>query len=412
MKTNFKMNGFFLLLWFDSVVVRGLHWGRGILSSIALIITILSPENTAAGAFEFHGQVVSWAQYHAEVVEQSQIGVRFIPAFYGQKAVSATWQLSAEVSAHAYGFHTFAGWDRSHRDGELRLYRCWARLSSAQMEWRAGLQKIDFGSAMMLRPLMWFDRIDPRDPLQLTDGVYGLLLRYYFLNNANIWLWGLYGNDQPKGWEINASEAHKPEFGARLQWPVASGEIGVTYHRRIMDRQKGYLNDLRLGDASARENRYALDGKWDIGVGCWFEGVILHQQHQHALALYQQMITLGIDYTFAVGNGLHLTHEYLLWSSGTKALSSEELRTFSAASANYPLGILDLINVIIFYDWKHQECYRFANWRRSYDRWQLNMMAFWNPRQYTLSLNPRMSQVLSGKGIQVMISLHFDCSKK
>ena len=68
------------------------------------------------------------------------------------------------------------------------------RYSSDQFELRLGLQKINFGSASMLRPLMWFDQMDPRDPLHLTDGVWGLLARYYFLNNANIWLWGLYGN--------------------------------------------------------------------------------------------------------------------------------------------------------------------------------------------------------------------------
>ena len=28
--------------------------------------------------------------------------------------------------------------------------------------------------------------IDPRDPLQLTNGVWGLLGRYYFMNNANL----------------------------------------------------------------------------------------------------------------------------------------------------------------------------------------------------------------------------------
>ncbi|GAI27146.1 unnamed protein product, partial [marine sediment metagenome] len=59
---------------------------------------------------------------------------------------------------------------------------------------------------------MWFDRIDPRDPLQLTDGVYGLLLRQYFLNNANIWVWGLYGNDDLRGWEYLPSEAKSVEF--------------------------------------------------------------------------------------------------------------------------------------------------------------------------------------------------------
>lgn len=35
---------------------------------------------------------------------------------------------------------------------------------------------------------MRFDQVDPRDPLKLTDGVRGLLGRYCFLNNADIWL--------------------------------------------------------------------------------------------------------------------------------------------------------------------------------------------------------------------------------
>lgn len=33
-----------------------------------------------------------------------------------------------------------------------------------------------------------------REPSQLTDGVYGVLVKYYFQNNANLWAWGLIGN--------------------------------------------------------------------------------------------------------------------------------------------------------------------------------------------------------------------------
>ena len=48
----------------------------------------------------------------------------------------------------------------------------WLRLSTSRFEARVGLQKINFGSATLFRPLMWFDSLDPRDPLQITDGVY------------------------------------------------------------------------------------------------------------------------------------------------------------------------------------------------------------------------------------------------
>ena len=41
-----------------------------------------------------------------------------------------------------------------------------------------------------------------------TNGVNALLGRYYFNNNANIWLWGLYGNEDPRGFDITQSNIY------------------------------------------------------------------------------------------------------------------------------------------------------------------------------------------------------------
>lgn len=139
------------------------------------------------------------------------------------------------------------------------------------MEVRLGLQKINFGSANMLRPLMWFDQLDPRDPLQLTDGVWGLLGRYYFLNNANLWVWGLYGNNQQKMWETGNTYSGFPELGGRFQTPVPRGELAFTYHYRKADLSEHSL--LSNQPTSVGENRVGIDGKWDLGVGLWFEAV-------------------------------------------------------------------------------------------------------------------------------------------
>ena len=65
-------------------------------------------------------------------------------------------------------------------------YRIWVRYQIKNWEFRLGLQKIDFGSAQLLRPIQWFNQIDPRDPLGLTNGVNGLLVRRYFKNNSNL----------------------------------------------------------------------------------------------------------------------------------------------------------------------------------------------------------------------------------
>lgn len=123
----------------------------------------------------------------------------------------------------------------------------------------------------MIRPLMWFDKIDPRDPLQLTDGVWGILGRYYFLNNANLWGWVLYGNEDAKTWEIGNTSQRQPEWGGRFQTPVPRGEMGLSFHHRLSDTIN--LDTLISLNDLVPENRIGLDGKWDVGVGLWFEAV-------------------------------------------------------------------------------------------------------------------------------------------
>ncbi len=155
----------------------------------------------------FRGQAIGWTTLNPAEPFQAQAGLRYIPEL-SFSLPAGKYTLDGEVSANMWLSGTFAN-DTSAFDRDLAPYRMWVRFSGDQFELRAGLQKINFGSAQMFRPLMWFDYIDPRDPLQLTDGVYGLLARYFFLNNANIWLWGLYGNDKVKGWEIIPSKKNK-----------------------------------------------------------------------------------------------------------------------------------------------------------------------------------------------------------
>ena len=80
---------------------------------------------------------------------------------------------------------------------------------------------------MLLRPLNWFDRVDPRDPLQITAGVDAALIRAYFPNDANLWLWAVLAESEPKGWEVAPTVGDSGEFGGRLQWPAGDGEIAV-----------------------------------------------------------------------------------------------------------------------------------------------------------------------------------------
>lgn len=279
----------------------------------------------------------------------------------------------------------------------------WARFSSARFEARLGLQKINFGSASLLRPLMWFDRLDPRDPLQLTEGVYGMLIRFYFLNNANIWVWGLYGNKDTKGWEFLSTKARSVEFGGRFQHPVGNGEMALTYHHPQTDPSQAFFKQAVKKVSSVPEKRFALDGKWDIGIGVWFEGTLTHQNSAQIPFPWQKAVTVGFDYTFGLGNGLTLTEEYFLWTGSEEALGSGESMKFSAVALNYPLNVLDRLSCILYYDWNNKNLYSFLNWRRTYDQWIINVIGFWNPRLFHLFQNMAESNIFAGKGIQIMI---------
>jgi hypothetical protein len=315
--------------------------------------------------------------------------------------------LDAELSINSYGAVLENSGDGISTDGKVKPYRMWLRFTTSQFEARLGLQKINFGSALLLRPLMWFDRIDPNDPLQLTDGVYGLLLRYTFLGNSNIWLWGLYGNDSLKGWETIATQRRTPEYGGRYQFPLAKGELAFSYHHRRIDPGRSPLPLSPLERRPVPENRFALDGKWDLGVGIWVEGVLSHQAFEFYPLRYQKFLTLGLDYTFGVGRGLHVLGENLAMQSSMSAFGGGETTDFSALSLDYPFGLTDTIKGMLFYNWKTADWYRFMSWQRMSDRWSFYLIGFWNPSSYQIFASQQGKSLFAGKGFEVMIVYNY-----
>jgi hypothetical protein len=246
--------------------------------------------------------------------------------------------------------------------------------------------------------LMWFDRIDPRDPLQISDGVYGLLLRCFFKDNANLWLWGLYGNTGTKGWETLPTASRTPEFGGRFQVPLFSGEAGIT----------GHLRRVPVGDepaaAAANESRFALDGKWDLGIGLWAETAFVHLDDPAAAFSWQRSLAVGVDYTFKLGNGLYLLAEQFFSGGSASPLGGGNSKTsLSALLARYPLGLLDTLAAVFYFDWQHEQLYNFVSWQRTIDRWQFHLMAFWNPRQVQIIRSQPGNNTFSGRGFQLLV---------
>jgi hypothetical protein len=351
------------------------------------------------------GQVSAWGGFNGGLDLPVWLGARYIPQINYLARSGDNKKLDFEVSANLNGSlytHPFSHFSDTV---VLKPYRVWCRYSGRQFELRLGLQKINFGSATLLRPLMWFDQIDPRDPLQLTDGVWGLLGRWYFLNNANIWLWGLYGNKGPKTWEMGQTKTSFPELGGRIQVPFIKGEAALSYHYRQSKYAFGNLNGEDYGYTP--EHRVGLDGKWDVEVGLWFEATWLHKSLSIEYIPDMEMVCAGMDYTFPFGNGLNLVLEHLFTSLDESPFAFEKTHALSALSLSYPISLNSRINAIIFCDWKNRNLYNFVNWQYQFDNLSFYLMGFINPKNYYLPQQGNAGRYFAGTGVQLMFVYNY-----
>lgn len=374
-----------------------------ILISIAFVccLLIFPYYGLSQDSLMLKGQLSGWGNLNGNNDLPVWSGVRYIPSLNYSIKKASNRMFDMEVSVNAYGSLGFHPFDTAAVSGKIKPYRLWARYSTSQFELRLGLQKINFGSASMLRPLMWFDQLDARDPLQLTDGVWGLLGRYYFINNANLWLWGLYGNNESKAWETGKTNRHFPELGGRFQTPVPKGEMAVSYHFREADTRNMNAGVIPL--AQIPENRLGLDGKWDVGIGLWFEGSWTHKSKNIGIFTNQEILNLGTDYTFGLGNGLNMVFENLFVSYDRKAFDMQNSVFFTGTSLSYPIGMVDNLSTIFYYDWTSRNLYSFLNWKRQFNKISFYIMAFWNPQEYKMPQQNETGNLFAGKGFQLML---------
>ncbi len=351
---------------------------------------------------EFEGQFIMVGSYSPDNQLEGFLGARYIPEASYLIPIDSTQTkfFDFEASANINGDILFSPFDTSSLDGNIQPYRIWARYNAKQFELRVGLQKIDFGSASLLRPIQWFNQIDPRDPLQLTNGVYGALGRYYFLNNANIWLWTLYGNEKTRGFDAVGTNKKVPEFGGRFQYPTKKGEIALSYHHRSAN-SKGleFIPEVE----KIPEHRFGLDGKWDVGVGLWFETALIYKTKDLGFLTHQALFNIGTDYTFGVGNGINVMLEHLAIASDDKFLGVENTVNVTAAMASYPLGLFDNISGVFLYNWTAENFTFNINYNHQFEKISAYVMVYYNPSAVSgIQQNDLVNQ-FSGPGIRLMI---------
>lgn len=353
----------------------------------------------------FNGQITTWGVSQLSSPLPIQLGTRFVPTLLGDFS-----EFDFEASLNINSSINFTGLQFDTIMGQFKPYRVWARYSGENWEVRAGLQKINFGTAKMFRPLMWFDAMDVRDPLQLTDGVYGVLGKYFFENNANLWAWGLLGNKNPKGYEMYGSSQWKPELGGRFQMPLGAGEIALSSNFRKIN-VPNLVSSIPNNDYLLDESRIGLDGKWDVGVGLWFETSVNITDKKNNLiptvSKVQDMWNIGADYTFPIGNGVGVTVEYFRYHSGEQFLVNGNTLNLIGSMFTYPLSILDNLSAMVFYVPGPDLLFNYVSWSRTYDNWSWYAIGFWNPTT-PLAISQRQgTNIFAGKGVQLMVNYNF-----
>ncbi len=375
----------------------------GILSGLLLVIPLQAQQDSLqdkpGSSLRFSGQLSGWGQFSPDIPTKVWLGGRYIPQANFEIPITDSKLIDFEASANIFGDVGIHSFNDVSPEGNIKPYRVWARYSSARTEIRLGLQKINFGSAQMFRPLMWFDSMDPRDPLQLTDGVWGGLFRYYFPDNSTLWLWSLYGNEDRKGWELAPVSRSFPELGGRIQLPVPRGEGALSYHFRKADAAIFGLNEVA-------ENRFGFDLRLDVTVGLWLEGTWTHLNDNVGELTNQQMMTLGADYTFDIRNGVTTTFEQFFYSFSEKGIDPDNSLNFSGLHISYPLTLLDNLSAIVYYDWKERHFYNFLNWQRQLNSLTFHLIGYWNPRQYGIPSQMGATDRFAGKGLQLMVVWH------
>jgi hypothetical protein len=340
--------------------------------ALAAGTAVLAPAESEALLIDLVGQISEWHREARDGGERIyQTGMRYIPRLTLDQPLGAVTFIDLEASVE--------GTARNSRpepggEAEADLYRLKLRFATAQSETRLGLQKINFGPARLLRPLQWFDNLDPRDPLGLTDGVWALRFRYVTLSNASLWLWGLVGNEDPKGSELLATAEDRVELGGRLQLLLPRGEGAVSFHRRTVEIPVPMSALDRF-----TENRLAVDGRWDVTIGLWLEAVLQEQRYDPLEHPWTKRIALGADYTLGVGNGLHLLAEHMATALSGDAQGWDEDVHISAFSLNYPFGLSDHVRAIGYLDWENERYYQHLAWGRTWDDWLLDVSLFYYP---------------------------------
>lgn len=241
-------------------------------------------------------------------------------------------------------------------------YRGWIRFSTKNIEARLGLQKIVFGPAQLIRPLAWFDTIDPKNPTAQTEGVDAFRLKIFPSNSVVLWTWILNG------------KADTLSYGGRAEISTKFGEWGFTFHQDPT-RSMQIIGQYPVVVAGPHK-RFGVDYRFDGYFGFWLEGTGFISDRSNIFNMDRQtLFALGNDYTIPIGSGLLIMLETLRSEEWSITVDDKNSKTISSIMTNLPIGIFHQFMFISNLDWDNDLTYSYLRWTSTYDHYSVNVMA-------------------------------------
>jgi len=303
--------------------------------------------------------------------------IGYIPTLsvYPEQSLFEGIDFEAALNLNAQ-FDGFFGSGNKGADGSSEFHRLWVRYSSESVEFRYGLQKIAFGPGLILRPLRWFDSLDPKDPTGQTDAVTSARLRYFGKHGVTYW-----------GWAVHPENSDLFSPGGRIEFPIPIvGELGLTYHHRPGYKGNKIPNHsgVPFVHQSSQEDRYGIDLRADLFLGFWGEAVKANSSGGIGI-VNRTLYMIGGDYTIPIANGFYLLTEYLVDEIESGFPDKTVKHEYSAFMMNYPIGIFDQVALIFEYDWDGDRMFNFLKISRTYDNLTVNLILFDNPKREEFS---------------------------
>ncbi|QPJ66209.1 MAG: hypothetical protein G3M78_12720 [Candidatus Nitrohelix vancouverensis] len=268
--------------------------------------------------------------YHKDFDYEAQLRLGIIGKAWSGESGRVDYVLSADAT-QADGP---AVQSNIRKETDIDFFRAWLRWDGGRYKIRGGRQKILFGPGRIFRPLGFFDTRDVTGVVPETRGVDGLRSTYFFENDSFA-----------QGWLVPGKINDRVIAGLRWEGLWQGLELGAVaqYHPETD------LTGLPQFATEMVQLGYHFKGEYEIGY--WSEGRVDIEQTQPGQPARFDGVA-GVDYTFNVGEGLHVLAEYFL-SAEEKGFPDERTdRTVQqiGVSLDQPIGIDKTWQIFFIYD--------------------------------------------------------------